>query len=91
MRFSDDNFSTQGGVGKARKAVRTTHTSRIHSLAATSIDQNVIGERALAYKFKRGHSTHLKIRHKILPVLYFLDYKCRLLYLWNLKKPNSSF
>ena len=41
--------------------------------------------------FKRtkfDHSTDLKIRHKILPVRHFLDYKC-LLYLWKYK--NSLF
>ena len=43
------------------------------------------GIKACFNRTKFDHPTDLKIRHEILPVRHFLDYKC-LLYLWKYKK-----
>ena len=69
--------------------------SHLHysSILLTGISENLITtlEKQLNWEYKAcfnrtkfDHSTDLKIRHKILPVRHFLDYKC-LLYLWKYK------
>ena len=69
--------------------------SHLHysSILLTGISENLIttlekqlnwGIKACFNRTKLDHSTDLKIRHKILPVRHFLDYKC-LLYLWKYK------
>ena len=67
--------------------------SHLHysAILLTGISENLIttlekqlnlGIKACFNRSKFDHSTSLKIRHKILPVRYFLDYKC-LSYLWK--------
>ena len=54
-------------------------------LITTLEKQSNWGIKACFNTTKFDHSTDLKIRHNILPVRNFLDYKC-LLYLWKYKK-----
>ena len=69
--------------------------SHLHysAILLTGISENLIttlekqlnwGIKACFNRSKFDHSTNLKMRHKILPVRYFLDYKC-LSYLWKYK------
>ena len=80
---------------KGRHATTTLFCYHLHYFAIllTGITENLIttlekqlkwGIKACFNGSKFDHSTNLKIRHKILPVRYFLDYKC-LSYLWKYK------